>query len=88
MTCGRSLAVLIILPLWKSGSPIVMQPIRNDGRSKLISISVSGKNARNDAVNSIEPILNELMKYMGAEKTKSIIPFLRDLRIILNNEQN
>ncbi len=65
-----------------------IRPDWNDGRSKLISISVSGKNARNDAVNSIEPILNELMKYMGAEKTKSIIPFLRDLRIILNNEQN
>ena len=67
---------------------IHVRPDWNDGRSKLISVSQTGKNARDSAVDSIEPILNELMKFMGTEKTKSIIPFLRDLRILLNNEQN
>ena len=65
---------------------IHVRPDWDDGRSKLISISQTGKNARDSAVDSIEPILNELMKFMGTEKTKSIIPFLRDLRILLNNE--
>ncbi|MDG2474610.1 MAG: MarR family winged helix-turn-helix transcriptional regulator [Paracoccaceae bacterium] len=64
------------------------RPDWDDARSKLISISTAGKNARNRAVDSIEPILGNLMKVMGAEKTKSIIPFLRDLRIILNNLEN
>ena len=67
---------------------IHVRPDWDDGRSKLISVSQAGKRARDSAVDSIEPILNELMKFMGTEKTKSIIPFLRDLRILLNNEQN
>ena len=66
---------------------IHVRPDWEDGRSKLVSISNAGKNARDDAVNCIEPILGDLMKVMGAEKTKTIIPFLRDLRILLNNEE-
>ena len=67
---------------------IHIRPDWDDARSKLISISTAGKSARDRAVASIEPILNDLMKVMGADKTKSIIPFLRDLRILLNNEEN
>ena len=64
------------------------RPDWDDARSKLISISTAGKNARDQAVHSIEPILGDLIKVMGAEKTKSIIPFLRDLRILLGNVEN
>mgnify|MGYP001365655858 FL=1 len=67
---------------------IHIRPDWDDARSKLVSISMSGKNARDSAVNSIEPILGNLMKVMGAEQTKSIIPFLRDLRILLNHSEN
>ena len=67
---------------------IHIRPDWDDARSKLISISVSGRSARDRAVESIEPILSELINIMGAEKTKSIIPFLRDLRILLSNEDN
>ena len=67
---------------------IHVRPDWEDGRSKLISISKAGINARESAVSSIEPILSKLMQIMGAEKTKSIIPFLRDLRILLNSEQS
>ena len=67
---------------------IHIRPDWDDARSKLVSISMSGKNARDSAVNSIEPILGNLMKVMGAEQTKSIIPFLRDLRILLNRSEN
>ena len=67
---------------------IHVRPDWDDARSKLVSISISGKNARDCAVNSIEPILGNLMKVMGAEQTKSIIPFLRDLRILLNHSEN
>ena len=67
---------------------IHIRPDWNDARSKLVSISNAGKNARNTAVASIEPILGDLIKVMGPEKTKSIIPFLRNLRILLNNAEN
>ncbi len=65
---------------------IHIRPDWDDARSKLISISPAGKVARNSAVSAIEPILAELMKVIGADKTKEILPFLRDLRILLNNE--
>ncbi len=67
---------------------IHVRPDWEDARSKLISISNSGKNARDNAVEYIEPILANLMKIMGTEKTKSIIPFLRELRILLGHEEN
>ena len=67
---------------------IHIRPDWDDARKKLVSISIAGKNARDNAVKSIEPILGELMKVMGTEKTKAIIPVLRDLRILLSNELN
>lgn len=65
---------------------IHIRPDWDDGRSKLVSISPAGKSARNNAVSAIEPILTELVKTMGADRTKSILPFLRELRILLNKE--
>ena len=67
---------------------IHIRPDWDDARSKLISISTAGKNARDSAVKSIEPILGDLMKVMGSKKTKAILPVLRDLRILLSKELN
>ena len=66
---------------------IHIRPDWNDARSKLISISPAGKNARDVAVDSIEPILGDLMNGISTDQTKSIIPFLRNLRILLNNDE-
>ena len=65
---------------------IHIRPDWEDARSKLVSISKAGKSARANAVSNIEPILGDLMRIMGTEKTKSILPFLRDLRILLNKQ--
>ena len=67
---------------------IHVRPNWDDGRSKLISISPAGMIARNNAVSTIEPLINELMKIIGADKAKSTIPFLRDLRTLLSKESN
>ena len=67
---------------------IHIRPDWDDGRSKLVSISIAGKNARNSAVAVIEPIVRDLMQVMGPEKAKALIPFLRDLRILLNNSEH
>ena len=66
---------------------IHIRPDWDDGRSKLVSISTVGKTARDSAVTAIEPIIGDLMKVMGAEKAKALIPFLRDLRILLNSAE-
>ena len=61
-----------------------IRPDWDDGRKKLVSLSKAGRNARDNAVSSIEPIVGNLMKVIGPEKAKALIPFLRDLRILLN----
>mgnify|MGYP001460203684 CR=1 FL=1 len=61
-----------------------IRPDWEDGRSKLVSISKAGINARNDAVLAIEPIIEDLMCGVGPEKTKALIPLLRALRIVLS----
>ena len=65
-----------------------IRPDWEDGRKKMVSISESGKTARNEAVAAIEPVINNLMRVLSPEKAKSTIPFLRDLRILLNNNDN
>ena len=67
---------------------IHIRPDWDDGRSKLVAISEAGKNARDSAVATIEPIVGDLMKVIGPEKAKALIPFLRDLRILLNTADN
>ena len=66
---------------------IHIRPDWDDGRSKQVSISKAGKSARDSAVSAIEPIIGELMKVLGPKKAKALIPFLRDLRILLNNAE-
>ena len=67
---------------------IHIRPDWDDGRSKKVSISRTGENARNNAVASIEPIVADLMSVMGPEKAKVLIPFLRNLRILLSNTEH
>ncbi|MEE2773738.1 MAG: MarR family transcriptional regulator [Pseudomonadota bacterium] len=64
-----------------------IRPDWEDGRSKLVSISKAGVNARNDAVLAIEPIMEDLKRGVGPEKIKALIPFLRALRIVLNTSE-
>ena len=64
-----------------------IRPDWEDGRSKLVSISKAGINARNDAVLAIEPIMEDLKRGVGPEKIKALIPFLRALRIVLNTSE-
>jgi DNA-binding MarR family transcriptional regulator len=64
---------------------IHIRPDWDDGRSKQVSISKAGKIARDSAVSAIEPIIGELMTVLGSKKAKALIPFLRDLRILLNS---
>tara|TARA_A100001011_G_scaffold221646_1_gene229600 strand:- start:230 stop:697 length:468 start_codon:yes stop_codon:yes gene_type:complete len=63
-----------------------IRPDWSDGRRKLVSISQAGINAREEAISSIEPVIGRLMRVIGAESARSAIPFLRELRILLNNE--
>ena len=65
-----------------------VRPDWDDGRRKMVSISKAGKTARDEAVASIEPLIDSLMKILNPEKAKSTIPFLRDLRILLHSNND
>lgn len=59
---------------------IHVRPDWNDARSKRVSISDAGRKARHAALESISPILGDVVKSVGAERVRSILPILRELR--------
>ena len=52
-----------------------------DGRKKLISLSDSGNIARAAAIKNMSPFFFSLVKNLGQDKLKSIVPTLREIRI-------
>jgi DNA-binding MarR family transcriptional regulator len=57
-----------------------VRPDWEDARRKMVSISPAGIAARNNALISVMPIINELAHEMGEERLKAIVPILRELR--------
>ena len=59
---------------------IHIRPDWNDARKKLISISQSGIDARNHAIKSIKPILDEIIMKTNHVTKKSLLGDLRSFR--------
>ena len=59
---------------------IHIRPDWNDARKKLISISQSGIDARNHAIKSIKPILDEILMKTDHVTKKSLLGDLRSFR--------
>ena len=59
---------------------IHIRPDWNDARKKLISISQSGVDARNHAIKSIKPILDEIIMKTDHVTKKSLLGDLRSFR--------
>jgi DNA-binding MarR family transcriptional regulator len=59
---------------------IHIRPDWDDARSKLVSISPSGRAARDAAIAAISPILQDVVNEIGAEKVRAALPVLRELR--------
>ena len=59
---------------------IHVRPDWDDARRKMVSISPAGIVARNNALAAVTPIINELVREMGEERLKAIVPILRELR--------
>ena len=59
---------------------IHVRPDWDDARRKMVSISPAGIVARNNALQAVTPIINELISEMGEERLKIIVPILRELR--------
>ena len=59
---------------------IHIRPDWDDARRKMVAISPAGRQARDHAVASITPLINEVVGDMGAEKVRMVLPVLRELR--------
>ncbi|MBL3703507.1 MarR family transcriptional regulator [Sulfitobacter sp. BDSS02] len=57
-----------------------IRPDWDDARRKMVAISPAGRQARDHAVASIAPLINEVVGDMGADKVRTVLPVLRELR--------
>ena len=66
---------------------IHVRPDWNDARKKCVSISQSGINARNNAMKSIKPILDEIIQKTNHMTKKSLLGDLRNFREAIENDK-
>lgn len=59
---------------------IHIRPDWDDARRKLVSISTSGRAARDAAMRAMSPAITDLVERVGAERVRSALPILRQLR--------
>lgn len=60
-----------------------IRPDWDDARRKMVAISPAGKQARDQAVAAITPMINQVVGEVGADKVRGALPVLRDLRLRL-----
>lgn len=63
-----------------------IRPDWDDARQKFVGISPSGRQARDAAVASVAPLIAEVVKSLGAERVRSVLPVLRELRLRLERD--
>lgn len=63
-----------------------IRPDWDDARRKFVAISPSGRAARNAAVQGITPLIATVVQAMGADKLRTLLPILRELRTQLEDD--
>ncbi|MFD0982183.1 MULTISPECIES: MarR family winged helix-turn-helix transcriptional regulator [Tropicimonas] len=57
-----------------------IRPDWDDARRKFVSISPSGRAARDAAIAALAPIIGEVIREIGPERVRQALPVLRELR--------
>lgn len=57
-----------------------VRPDWDDARRKFVSVSESGRRARDQALQAIAPILSDAVDSIGPEKVRAVLPVLREIR--------
>lgn len=65
---------------------IHIRPDWDDARRKHVTISPSGRKARDIALNSIAPIISKVVDKIGADKVRAALPVLREFRDQMNED--
>ncbi|MCO4847198.1 MAG: MarR family transcriptional regulator [Yoonia sp.] len=63
---------------------IHVRPDWEDARRKMVSISPSGLSARDAAVAAIAPVIVQVVDTVGADKVRTVLPVLREMRVQLS----
>jgi DNA-binding MarR family transcriptional regulator len=64
---------------------IHIRPDWDDARQKFVAISPSGRAARDMAVLAVAPLIADVVRALGAERVRAVIPVLREMRIRLES---
>jgi DNA-binding MarR family transcriptional regulator len=59
---------------------IHVRPDWDDARRKFVSISPSGRRARDAAIAAVSPIIAQVVEEIGPERVRAALPVLRELR--------
>lgn len=65
---------------------IHIRPDWDDARRKFVAISPAGRAARDAAVQSVAPLIAEVVEALGADRVRAVLPVLRELRARLEQE--
>jgi len=63
-----------------------IRPDWDDARRKFVSISPAGRAARDAALAAVAPILGDVVKAIGTQRVRAVLPVLRELRARLGPE--
>ena len=63
-----------------------IRPDWDDARRKFVSISPSGRAARDAAVQAVAPVIAEVVAALGADRVRAVLPVLRELRARLEQD--
>lgn len=60
-----------------------IRPDWDDARRKFVSISPAGRAARDAALAAITPVVGEVVRSVGADRVRAVLPVLREIRLRL-----
>ena len=63
-----------------------IRPDWDDARRKMVAISPAGRQARDAAMAAITPMISKVVDTLGADKVRTALPVLRELRAALQSE--
>ncbi len=66
---------------------IHIRPDWDDARQKFVAISPSGRSARDAAVASVAPLIADVVKALGADKVRAVLPVLREIRTRMEGDE-
>ncbi len=64
-----------------------IRPDWDDARRKFVAISPSGRSARDAALQSVAPLLGRTVQEVGADRVRSALPIIREMRMELELNQ-